>query len=694
MIRESLRPLRRYLGSFVPALRTTPGPVAPVVAVVPAPVAATALAAAEAAPDFDGAMAQAGGFDAWLERRRGATRQLVEPAVAWLDANPAAYVECRARILADAARLMQHEFSFLGSGPYCAGDGGAAGDYRPIDWGLDPVSGGRFSLTASSRGWNHDAERPPGGDIKYPWELGRLQHLLCLALAWRIEGERCHLDELFDQCEDFAAANPVGQGVNWVCTMDVALRGFSIAQAVALVVADARSDSARLAALYRHLHDTATFIVGHLENHYEVTSNHYLSNIVGLFAIASEFQDLDSGQAWLEFARGSLEEEIDKQINPDGSDYESSVPYHRLVCELFLAAWQTGWQCGVTFSVRFAARLRDMLEFLAAVERPDGRMPLVGDIDDGRVMLALAYYDWDRRDTRGLLLAGRALLGTTAPRAASDVEAAAFEALCWGAPEHLLHAAAPPRPANTEVFADAGLVVSTDPDHGSYLLVSAGVVGTAGFGNHKHNDLLSFEYHDDGRALIVDPGSYRYTGDPAARNLFRSTAGHNTLGIDGVEQNEMNPEWLFRLFEKAAPSLLQVTDAGEQVTVAAAHSGYRRLERGAVVHRRDFAFDRTRTHLRIVDTLTGQGTHTLSWRFHFDPGVRATVVDANTCELRHGDDERVWRLDWTIADADARLTTGWFAPSYGVREPASVLELSLPVELATVFVAAFGVVRA
>ena len=40
-----------------------------------------------------------------------------------------------------------------------------------------------------------------------------------------------------------------------------------------------------------------------------------------------------------------------------------------------------------------------------------------------------------------------------------------------------------------------------------YLLVTNGIVGTAGFGNHKHNDLLGFEYHVDGVPVLVDPGS-------------------------------------------------------------------------------------------------------------------------------------------------------------------------------------------
>ena len=98
-----------------------------------------------------------------------------------------------------------------------------------------------------------------------------------------------------------------------------------------------------------------------------------------------------------------------------------------------------------------------------------------------------------------------------------------------------------------------------------FLLVTNGVVGTAGFGNHKHNDQLAFEYHLDGVPVFVDPGSHVYTSDPESRNRFRSTASHNTLMVDDVEQNEFKAEWLFRMFEKAHPEHLAVRESDVDV---------------------------------------------------------------------------------------------------------------------------------
>ena len=70
-----------------------------------------------------------------------------------------------------------------------------------------------------------------------------------------------------------------------------------------------------------------------------------------------------------------------------------------------------------------------------------------------------------------------------------------------------------------------------------YLIVSAGPNGQNGNGGHAHNDKLSFELMVDGKNVMVDPGTYLYTPIPEKRNLFRSVKVHNTLMVDGEEQN-------------------------------------------------------------------------------------------------------------------------------------------------------------
>ena len=106
-----------------------------------------------------------------------------------------------------------------------------------------------------------------------------------------------------------------------------------------------------------------------------------------------------------------------------------------------------------------------------------------------------------------------------------------------------------------------GLRVAAYPDFGLfiyksprvYLAIRCGRGDVNQIGNHAHNDNLSFELALDGNLLVTDPGTYVYTPLPNMRNRFRSTAMHNTLVIDGREQNDWKEgrEGLFSLRDRS-----------------------------------------------------------------------------------------------------------------------------------------------
>ena len=574
-----------------------------------------------------------------------------------------------------AGRVLRHEFDMLGSGPYTPADPDrAAGDngYRPIDWYLDPVSGLRFPRGIPRSQWNFEQMRPGRADIKLPWELARCQHWPLLGQAFRLTGEDRFAVEIARELRDFMEANPVGIGINWTCTMDVALRAANWALALGLVRSCAGLTLDFWSEAYEALFDHGVFIEGHLENNYEVTSNHFLSDVVGLFYVAAVFGDLPRGAEWDRQCRAWLMQEAAVQVLPDGADYESSVPYHRLVTELFLGAARLAQYRGRPLPAPLLDRLRTMVAFLEAVLRPDGLMPQVGDADDGRLHVLSGYGAWKPQDARHLFGPAACLLGA-ADWMPLTGEWGAWESAWWGLD---------PPPAGSggpgvhdgvreglRHFPSAGLTAMRQ--RGDYLLVTNGVVGTAGFGNHKHNDLLGFEYHCGGVAILVDPGSYVYTSDPDSRNLFRSTLSHNTVVVDGQEQNEIRPEWLFRMFEQARPEHLDVRELDDAMEYRGRHSGYARLP-VPVAHERTFSLSRTTGALSIRDVLEGRGLHRLQWHFHFAPGVTVEALAAGRLELRVAG--RILQMSAPSALRPA-LAPAWYSPSYGVRLPCVALDL-------------------
>jgi uncharacterized heparinase superfamily protein len=576
-----------------------------------------------------------------------------------------AFPQLRAQVLASADAAVEHRFNLLGSGPYRPVDPerGARGGYQPIDWTLDPACGKRFPNLQPSAGCDIAAIRPPGADIKRPWELARCYHWATLGQAWTLDGDERHARELFLQADDFMEANPVGRGIHWTCTMDVAIRAANWVIGLELVrdaPVDAASWIRALDALIAH----GRFIRTHLENHYEVTSNHFLSNIVGLQLVGLALRHRDEGRAWAAFAAGALEVEMDTQVLPDGMDFESSIPYHRLVAELFFAGWRAAARADRPLSQTYGARLRQMHAFVAAVLRPDGLMPQVGDADDGRLHVFRGHDVQAPQDPRHLFGPSAAAFQEPAWLPLAGPEAG-WDAAWWGLTiEETPSFSASPVQA---FFPEAGLISQRDAA-GNYLLVTNARVGTKGFGNHKHNDLLSFEYHVDGRAFIVDPGSHVYTSDPESRNLMRSVRSHSSIAPAGAEPNEFKPEWLFRMFERASPEHVDYAATDRSLRYTGRHRGFE--GQGLVVSR---TFSLEPALLSIVDAAetAPESPIAMEWRFQLDPNVG--VEDADGALLLANERARV-RMEWPHELAMS-IEPAWYSPSYGVRLPSRQIVL-------------------
>jgi hypothetical protein len=574
-----------------------------------------------------------------------------------------------------AEGFLRHEFDLLGSGPFTPPDPERPtleSGYKPIDWYLDPVRNLRFPRGVPFKDWDLYEMRPENADVKYPWELARCQHFTTLTQAYLITGEDRFAEEVAHELDDFMDANPIGVGINYTCTMDVGIRALNWALALdALRNCDALEE-AWWSRAYNALFDHCAFIFDNLENHYEVTSNHFLSNVVGLHFACQPFRGHERGQEWHAFCRKALEEEITVQVLDDGADFESSIPYHRLVCELFLGS---GWLArvhGEALSDAYYARLGAMVAYLAGVLRPDGMLPQIGDADDGRLHIFSRAGAWDPQFGAHILGPAGHVLG----RDDGAVDGAdQWEVFWWGMPVQQSQTAQALAPV-AKMFPDAGHAVWRDG--GDYLLFCNSIVGTKGFGNHKHNDQLSFEFHHDGRPLIVDPGSWVYTSDFDARNKFRGTGYHNTVMVDNEEQNETRSEWIFRLFDSGTPEHLAFDADGPCVAYSGRHVGYSRLD-DPVVHRRDFLYEKSTGVLVLRDTFTGNALHLLRWHFHLAPNVKIFSSNGAVVWFENGGDGLYGLL--SLSGTPAVMRRQWYSPSYGKRVPCQTVDYSELVDL-------------
>jgi len=574
--------------------------------------------------------------------------------------------EAIAATLEAAEAICAHRFDLLGSGPTALGP--------EIDWHRDFKSGYRWdpkTFHARVR-YGHVS----GADVKVPWELSRFQHLATLGKAYWLTAEERYARECVAQISQWIARNRPQFGVNWVSTMEVGIRVFNwlwgyafFQRSPELTPAFRREFAGSLLAHGRHI----------LRNLEQVadgkTSNHYLGNLVGLVGLGLACPGFREAEAWRQYAVNEVFQEIDRQVHPDGGDYESSIPYHRLVAEMFLAVALLCRRNGIELPESFTHRLQRMLEFTLWYTKPNGLAPQVGDADNGRLHILADYGTWDPRDHRHLLATGGAFFGRQDLGGAAAGHAE--EALWLLAGSELPARGLSTPPLGSRAFPDTGIYLMRDED--LYLLGACGPVGTAGIGNHKHNDVLSFELHANGQDLFVDPGSFLYTPEPTWRNRFRSTAVHNTVMIDNLEQNRFGEGGLFWLHVDATPRCLAWEPGPEADRFVGEHDGYARLA-DPVIHRREIHLDKQNRSIRIVDGFHGTGRHAFTWNFTLAPGVSVCPVGKDRWEVA-GPSARALlvleRMDAGTGHEPLRseVVETFVSPQYGVREKTSAVRL-------------------
>lgn len=556
-------------------------------------------------------------------------------------------------ILAEAEDVLENRFETLGSGKVSLGDA--------INWQKDFKSGIEWPLGPS---WKLDylnLDRP--SDVKVPWELSRFHQIWWLGKAYWLTHNERYADKFRELIEDWIEKNPPGRGVNWPQAMEASIRACNWMAGYYLFCESNSLSSEFWLKFLKSLYVHGVFIRNNLE--YSLRSgNHFLSNVVGMIFLGVFFRNTKAGQEWLNRGAKSFQEEMDRQVYPDGVNWEKSISYHRLVLEFFYTSAVLLSICKVKLPHSFMSRLEKMFEYTMHYTRPDGSVPNVGDGDDGR-LFRFSMTD-EITDHRHALSVGAILFER------SDFKAAAgkfSQDALWlfggeGFEKHQL--LKPPAHALTSRAFPVGATYIMRSDR-AHLFVDADDIGIRGRSGHGHNDVLSFELWAEGAPLIVDSGSYSYTSDAAARNEFRSTRAHNMVMIDGKELAEFPGIWSVKP-EKTPPKVLNWKTDEHQDILEAEHYAYQSIR---VVHRRRIVFEKTRIGVEVIDMFSGPGSHLLESFLHFLPDVHVEVKNATTALARK--DSRQYIIKASAGEFDLRES--WFSKSYGMKEKNACLRL-------------------
>jgi hypothetical protein len=185
---------------------------------------------------------------------------------------------------------------------------------------------------------------------------------------------------------------------------------------------------------------------------------------------------------------------------------------------------------------------------------------------------------------------------------------------------------------------------------------------------HAHSDALSFELTAFGFPVLVDPGTFTYTGSPAERDAFRHSAAHNTVTVDGASASVPNGAFSWAV---AADARVERWWTGRETDYfAGSHDGFLRLPDPAV-HRRQVLFARS-GYWAVVDTVLAEGDHEAVAHFHAAIGSRLTALGGEGASIHPPCAGGSARLLFFVAGdvSSVRLGEDWVSPVYGTKSLA------------------------
>ncbi len=351
----------------------------------------------------------------------------------------------------------------------------------PIDWELDPIN-----------------------YLEWPWQLNRHYCWLDLGRAyWATRDER-YAQEFVAQMVDWVNRYPPpeDEGDQSQCwrTIEAGIRmGRTWPEAWQLFLPSPHFSGDAMLTMVKSIPDHARHI-----QRSRRTSNWAALECQGLFCAAVLFPEFRDSEKWRNAAVERMAQQLKWQVYPDGAQIELSTMYHQVTLGSVTGIMSLARLNNIPLPPEFLATVEKMYHFNMMMAAPNLTLPGLGDADtlDARSWLAAApgFYP-ERQDF--LYLASERAQGQVPPATSCEFPYAGYYLMRTGW--------------------EAG---------DKYLLFDAGPFGYG----HQHEDMLHFVLFSDSHWHVVDPGNYAYDDSPM-RQYVKSARGHNTVLVDGLEQN-------------------------------------------------------------------------------------------------------------------------------------------------------------
>ena len=459
--------------------------------------------------------------------------------------------------------------------------------WLPPGWSVDPITGTEWEQSFAYKvPYRHRNDK---GDVKFVWELNRLQYLHVVAAAARVAGDKDLAALCAAHVLSWIEKNPPLNGVVWASGIELALRLVSFL-VVASLLPEAFSPG-EAAALAESV-ATHAYWIDRFPSRFSSANNHRIAELTALSLAGSLMGPSTVSEAWERDGRAGLETEALRQILPDGVGAEQSPTYTAFSLEWLLVASAVGEAVGRPFSDRFLDRVEVAGRHLLGVTATGGHTPRIGDDDEGRVL-----FDGDDDDYVVSVAAAAAAGRTGRTCNVPAIPRRHLRHALLGEPNLRLGMT-----AGVSTYPAGGCTAARSVDNGREVLwvLDHGALGYLSIAAHGHADALGVWLHVDGDPVFVDAGTYLYHSGGRWRESFRGTHSHNTLVAGGLDSSTITGP--FSWGDRANGRLIEAVVGPEQWRVTAEHDGY--VSKFGVRHRRSLDRVGPGAYL-ITDTLAG-----------------------------------------------------------------------------------------
>ena len=529
-------------------------------------------------------------------------------------------------------------------------------------WHFDPISSMQWPDDKYCFHINYRSTKKYG-DVKYVWELNRLQYLQPIAALAAINKNEHLSAYCLSEIESWIDSNPPYRGINWASGIELAFRIISIIVVISMTNETLLSNN--LSTKIKHTLAHHGYWLMRYPSEYSSANNHLIAEAAALYILGTLAPSLPNAIKWKKYGKKTLTKEVLKQIYADGVGAEQSPSYMALTLEWLLLCGTIGKFHNDEFPDQYWVRIEKAAEFLRCLTDKNGNQPHIGDNDESQVIYSKMYYS---SYTTSILTCITNLKNQPDLNTYKNIDHLRY--LIFGKPISNYQT-----PNGVSCFKYGGYTISRNNiKNKEYLLIfDHGPLGYLSIAAHGHADALSIWLHIDGLPVIVDAGTYLYHSGGKWRNHMRSTSAHNTLSINGTNSSLISGSFNWRT---KANSILVNCDNEKKLVICAENDGYQK--RYGVKHRRQI--DLNDNGFIVTDSLHGNSTELpVEIGFIFHPELSINKIDNLWKISRNKNPILVIENDNCLLEGSVKLgqknpMRGWYSNRFGNVTPAPRLQ--------------------